>query len=124
MQSFPGWASARPDGMRPQHTGDTMKQSAEVSGCFLLEPLHFWFILSCVVQFYNWFAPFYAANLAFNKNNGGVHLIAVGSTFYRLQLPAKCACLLVRNEMAELLSFFQLGYGSKGGVAQEAIYRK
>ena len=57
---------------------------------------------------------FFGANLvALKKKDGGISPIAVGNTLRRLG--AKCAGLLVREEMAELLAPIQLGYGIKRG---------
>ena len=50
--------------------------------------------------------------VALEKKSGGVRPIAVGCTLRRLV--AKVACLSVVDEMAELLSPTQLGYGVKG----------
>ena len=86
------------------------------NGCLLLRALVSFvnFVLSGAVK--QSVCPiFFGANLiAFNKKEGGVCPIAVGNTLRRLV--AKCAGLLVRNEMSELLVPFKLDYGVKGGV--------
>ena len=54
----------------------------------------------------------FGANLvALNKKGGVVHPIAMGCTLQRLV--SKCAGLLIRDEMGELLAPRQLGYGVK-----------
>ena len=51
---------------------------------------------------------------ALEKPNGGIRLIAVGCTLCRLA--AKVTLASVREEIAELLAPYQLGFGVKGGV--------
>ena len=57
--------------------------------------------------------------VALEKPGGGVRPIAVGCTLRRLV--AKIAGQLVVDEMAELLSPRQLGYGVRGG-AEAAVH--
>ena len=58
--------------------------------------------------------------MALKKKDGGVCPIAVGNnTLHRLV--AKCAALLVRDEMGELFAPVQLGYGVKRG-AEAAVH--
>ena len=105
------------------HTGqrEGLRTWLVESGCFLLRALVSFvdFVLSGAVK--QSVCPlFCGANLiTFNKKEGGLRPIAVGNTLRRLV--AKCAGLLVRNEMSELLVPFQLGYGVKGG-AEAAVH--
>ena len=63
---------------------------------------------------------FFGANLVpLRKPGSGVHPIAVSCTLHRLV--SKCAGLLVKEEMVELLSPTQLGYGVKRG-AEAAVH--
>ena len=63
---------------------------------------------------------FFGANLiALQKPGGGVRPIAVGCTLRRLV--AKVAGLAVKQDMIDLLSPFQLGFGLPGG-AEAAIH--
>ena len=55
---------------------------------------------------------FGAILVALEKKSGGVRPITVGCTLRRLV--AKVACFSVVDEMAELLSPRQLGYGVRG----------
>ena len=65
--------------------------------------------------------PFFfcASLVALEKKSGGVRPIAVGCTLRRLV--AKLAGNMVVEDMAELLSPRQLGYGIRGG-AEAAVH--
>ena len=65
--------------------------------------------------------PFFfgATLVALEKKSGGVRPIAVGCTLRRLV--AKIAGQMVVDDMADLLSPRQLGYGVKGG-AEAAVH--
>ena len=60
--------------------------------------------------------PFFfgARLIALQKKGGGIRPIAVGCSLHRLV--AKIACSQVANDMADLLSPRQIGFGVKGGI--------
>ena len=98
IKSFPNGSAGGPIRLRPQHLKD-MLQSCHGEHC----------ILSSLASF---------CSLVLGGRSGGVRPIAVGRTLRRLV--AKVACLSVVDEMAELLSPRQLGYGVKGGAEAAA----
>ena len=109
MKSSPCWSSGGPDGLQPQHIKDMISESSRESGCMPLRALvslvNFALsdaVLESVCLF------FFGVNLvALNKKDDGICPIAIGNTLWRLA--AKCASLLVRDEMAEVLAPAQLG---------------
>ena len=60
--------------------------------------------------------------VALKKKDGGIHPIADGNILHTYRLGAKCAGLLVRDEMAELLAPVRLGYGIKRSV-EAAVHK-
>ena len=121
IRSFPKGSAGGPDRLKPQHLKD-MVQGVEIA-----EDSPF---LCALTEFCNLVLhgdvpdevrPFFfgATLVALRKRSGGVRPIAVGCTLRRLI--AKVASRMVRDEMAQLLSPRQLGYGVRGG-AEAAVH--
>ena len=115
IRSFFRGSAGGPDGMTPQHLKDMTGMPAGEGRLSLLSALSSFVHFVLRGEVLAEVRPiFFGANLvAFNKKGGGVRPIAMGCTLRRLV--AKCAGLLVRDEMGELLAPRQLGYGVKRG---------
>jgi hypothetical protein len=114
--SFPNGSSGGPDGLRPQHLKDLIGFAAGDGAPPLVNALVRFIALVLEgktpdpVQSY-----FFGGSLtALNKKDGGLRPIAVGCTLRRLV--TKCACLYVRDSMADLLPPHQLGFGAPQGA--------
>ena len=121
IRSFPCGSAGGPDGLTPQHLKDMTGAPAGEEGSTLLSALATFVHFVLRGDVLEEVRPlFFGANLIpFRKPGGGVRPIAVGCTLRRLV--AKCAGSLVREEMGELLSPKQLGYGVKRG-AEAAVH--
>ena len=104
-------ASGGPHGLQPQHIKDMITESAGESGCMLLRALVS--LVNFALSVLESVCPFFLGTnlVALNKKDGGVCPITVGNTLRRLIV--KCASLLVKDEMAEVLASAQLRYGIK-----------
>ena len=121
IRSFPCGSAGGPDGLTPQHLKDMTGAPAGEEGSVLLSALASFVHFVLKGDVLKEVRPlFFGANLIpFRKPEGGVRPIAVGCTLRRLV--AKYASSLVREEMGELLSPRQLGYGVKRG-AEAAVH--
>ena len=113
--SFKRVSAGGPDGLRPQHLKDRI--SVEESSQDLPATLTAFVYLVIEGRTPPSIRPFlFGANsTALQKKDGGVRPIAVGRTLRRL-----AGCKVI-EEMGELLSPRQLGYGVRGG-AEAAIH--
>jgi hypothetical protein len=113
---FPSGSAAGPDGLHPQYLKDLITFPANDSTNCLLEALTIFVKLVMSGGTPMWARPFFfGANLiGLNKSDGGVRPIAIGNTLRRLV--SKCAGLLIKCDMASLLSPLQLGYGTPRGA--------
>ena len=111
IKYFPNGSAGGPDRLRPQHLKD-MLQSCHGEHSILSSLASFCsLVLGGRVPDYS--GIFFGAILvALEKKSGGVRPITVGCTLRRLV--AKVACFSVVDEMDELLSPRQLGYGVRG----------
>ena len=117
IKSFPLGSSAGPDGLRPQHLKDIL--SSLPPDTFHSPFLSALADFSSLVLEGNTPPPvrpyFFGARLiALDKHGGGVRPIAIGCVLRRLV--AKLACFRVSEDMAEVFSPLQLGFGVKGGI--------
>ena len=112
IRSFPNGSAGGPDRLLPQHLKDLVQDQDE---SLLLSALTEFCILVLQGDIPLEVRPvFFGASLvALQKESGGVRPIAVGCTLRRLC--AKVASRMVRDEMADLLSPRQLGFGVPGG---------
>ena len=113
IRSFPNGSAGGPDRLLPQHLKDLVQDDQDES--LLLSALTEFCILVLQGDIPLEVRPvFFGASLvALRKESGGVRPIAVGCTLRRLC--AKVASRMVRDEMADLLSPRQLGFGVPGG---------
>ena len=115
--SFPQGSSGGPDNLRPQLLKDMFSTESQ-------EPGHSRFLSSLAASSSlvlegrtpDSVKPFcFGARLiALHKKGGRIRPIAVGCSLHRLV--AKNACSQVANDMADLLSPRQIGFGVKGGI--------
>ena len=118
IKSFPNGSAGGPDKLRPQHLKDILQATGEEESSFLDSLVSLCSLVleggvpAAVRPFF-----FGASLVALEKKDGGVRPIAVGWTLRRLV--SKIAGYMVVDELADLLSPRQLGYGIKGGA--EAI---
>ena len=115
IKSFPNGLAGGPDRLRLQHLKDLL-QVSEDDDCTLLQALASFCAVVMEGRVPEAVCPFFfgASLVALEKKSGGVHPIAVGCTLRRLV--AKVTSQIVVEEMAELLSPRQLGYGVRGGA--------
>ena len=121
INSFPNGSAGGPDRLQPQHLKDMTANVVDPDDSPLLSSLRDFcsVVLQgitpvCVRPF------FFGANLVvIRKSQGGVRPIAVGCTLRRLV--AKVASRFVIDDLSDLLSSRQLGYGVHGG-AEAAVH--
>ena len=116
VKSFPLGSSAGPDGLRPQHLKDILSSLPPDSYSPFLSALAAFSSLvlegNTPSQVGHYF--FGARLIALDKCGGGVCPIAIGCVLRRLV--AKVACFRVSEDMADIFSSLQLGFGVKGGI--------
>ena len=117
IKSFPLGSSAGPDGLRPQHEKDIL--SSLPPDTFHSPFLSALADFSSLVLESNTPPPvrpyfFRTRLIALDKRGEGVRSIAIGCVLRRLV--AKLACFRVSEDMAEVFSPLQLGFGVKGGI--------
>ena len=114
IRSFPKGSAGGPDRLLPQHLKDLLQDQRD--GSTLLAALTNFCTLVLKGDIPLEVRPFFfgASLVALQKESGGVRPIAVGCTLCRLS--AKVASRTVLDDMAELLSPRQLGYGVRGGA--------
>ena len=120
IRSFPNGSAGGPDLLRPQHLKDILQVAGGESSAFA-QSLASFCALVMEGRVPDVVRPFFfgATLVALEKKSGGVRPIAVGCTLRRLV--AKIAGQMVVDDMADLLSPRQLGYGVKGG-AEAAVH--
>uniref|UniRef100_A0A1X7SSY7 Reverse transcriptase domain-containing protein n=1 Tax=Amphimedon queenslandica TaxID=400682 RepID=A0A1X7SSY7_AMPQE len=115
--SFPQGSSGGPDNLRPQLLKDMLSTEPQVPGhSRFLSSLAAFSSLVLEGRTPDSIRPFFfgARLIALQKKGGGIRPIAVGCSLRRLV--AKIACSQVADDMAELLSPRQIGFGVKGGI--------
>ncbi len=121
IRSFPNGSAGSPDRLRPQHLKDLLLHAAgDADSQFLISPASFCtLVLEGRVPAE--IRPFFfgASLVALEKKSGGIRPIAVGCTLRRLV--ANIAGQMVVEDMANLLSPRQLGYGVRNG-AEAAVH--
>ena len=120
IKSFPKGSARGPDRLRPQHLKDLLQVDGDEDSRFL-QSLASFCTLVMEGRVPSTIRPFFfgASLVALEKKSGGVRPIAVGCTLRRLV--AKIAGYMVSEDMAELFSPRQLGYGVRGG-AEAAVH--
>ncbi|XP_045453030.1 uncharacterized protein LOC123662192 [Melitaea cinxia] len=115
IMSFTSGSASGIDGITPQHLKDLVSVSAGDAGRALLNDITNLcnFMLSGKVSS-SFLSHIYGARpCAFNKKDGSIRPIAIGTTFRRLA--SKLACRHIVSSLKTKFQPIQLGFGSKGG---------
>ena len=118
IKSFHNGSAGGPDKLRPQHLKDLLQATDQDNSPFFSSLMSFSSLVLDGGVPPDFRPHFFGASLvALEKSGGGIRPIAVGWTLRRLI--ARIAGYLVVDDLAELFTPRQLGYGIRGGA--EAI---
>jgi hypothetical protein len=103
IYSFPAGSAGGPDGLRPQHFKDIITSPYREGSFDLISVLTDFVNLVLAGKVPPTFRPYFfgASLIGLGKKDGGVRPIAIGGTLRRLV--AKCAVLLIKEEIGSLL---------------------
>ena len=116
IYSFPDGSAGGSDGLRPQHLKDIITSPYREGSLDLISVLTDFINLVLASKVSPTVRPYFfgASLIGLGKKDGGVRPIVMGGTLHRLV--AKCAVLLIKEEIGSLLFPTQLGFGTCRGV--------